>query len=126
MSAAATKIRDGIGKVFDVLRSGVFLDSADTLTLIKASSSANTFSEVFEFTGKWWIEYDEHRKTPKFIIADNSDEVTEAFEEGTHFKVNDDVYVIDRGATLPPLGASMMWTVYAQREAKRGQFQELW
>jgi hypothetical protein len=126
MSNAANAIRGGIGKVFDVLRSGVFLDTSDTLTLVKASGTANSYLDIVEVTSKWWIEYDDVRKSPKLLIAEKSDELVEAFDEATHFKVNDAVYAIDKAAKDEPLAASMMWTVYAERQPKRGQFVDLW
>jgi hypothetical protein len=126
MAEIADDIREAIGEVFDILRGDVFLDASDTMTLVKPSGTANSYSDIVEITGKWWVEYDDRRKSPKLMIADNADEIEEAMAEATHFKVNDTVYAIDKGSTIPPIGASTMWTVYGERQPKRGQFVDLW
>jgi hypothetical protein len=122
-----SKIQAGIGKVFDVLRSDVFLDRTDTLTLLTASTSANEFDEFFEIESKWFYEYeDELRKSLILRIADSSDDLTTTMETATHIRINEDVYAIRRGDTLPPKGTSFMWTIFADRRASKGNFVELW
>ncbi|MCA1589175.1 MAG: hypothetical protein LC734_02050 [Acidobacteria bacterium] len=120
------KVTPKVAKVFDKLRNGKVFNPSDTLTLLKADVNEREYAEVLEVSGSWYLSYDKFRKSPKLSIADTSEDITIAMAEATHFRINDNVYVIDDGGKLAPIGGSIMWTVFGERDAKRSNHVELW
>ena len=122
--AVNANIRDAVSGVFDSLR-GLFFEGS-SLTLCKASSTADAFTEVAVIDAGWFLKYDKFRQAFVLEIAADSDELTDAMADATHVKVDDDYYLISAADTLPPKGLDLTWKIVCQRFTQRGQFKSIY
>lgn len=121
--SAHTDLVDGLGEAFDVL-SDEFLQGA-TITLCKASSTADTFDTVLAIDSKRFFEYSNYRKNFLLEIADDSSQLTTAMASATHVKVNNDYYVIIAEDTTAPNSTDATWKIFCDRYERRGHYSQL-
>jgi hypothetical protein len=123
MADVQRDIQAAVGEVYDTLRGDVFFDASDRIYLLKASETADEFTDVCEVTGQWFFEYSEFRQALTLTIAKSYDELTSAIDEATHIRIESgrdtdarsDYYRIRTGDTVPPLGVGLEWKLYCER-----------
>lgn len=111
--------------VFDTL-TPLFFDNATELKLLKQSDATNVFDEITTLDDSWFFQYSEFRQNFLLQISRDDDDLTEEIQEATHVQIDDDVYVIRTGDTLPPKGTDVTWKLFCERFAARSQFQSLY
>ena len=126
MAEVHNDIQEAVGEVFDELRNDLFLDFDDELSLLKADTASNAFSEVWQIDDSWFFEYDGFNKVFRLKISDSSDDLTDAMAEATHVKINDDVYAIRRADILPPMGTNVFWKLLCDRFTDKSNYVEMW
>lgn len=94
--------------------------------LMKASDSNRTFVEIREIFDKRFFEYRAYRQQFQLEISDAHDLVADAIADATHVKIDDDIYVIAQGDTVPPKGTDVTWKLFCERFAAREQFAPLY
>lgn len=121
--SANVDIREGMAEAFDVL-SEEFIPGV-TVTLLVASDVYGEYDDILEVASKRFFEYSNYRKNFLLEIADDSDELTDAIEQSTHVRIDDDVYVIVEGDTVPPTSTDTTWKIYCDRFEDKGRFKDL-
>lgn len=103
-----------MAKANNALR-GVFMDPALTMTLLKPAEDENEYEILLELEKDWFFKWDASSQNFRFEIARDDDQLTDAMDAATHIAVDNDIYRIADGDTLPPVGIDVMWRIYAER-----------
>lgn len=111
-----------VGKVYDKVWKRLE-GSYTEVKFLKQSPTTRTFDTVATLD-KWFFEYSEFRQAFVLQIAYNGD-LQEDISDATHVQIDDDVYVIRRGDTLPPKGTDVTWKFFCERFPQRAQMSPL-
>jgi hypothetical protein len=114
MSLAHDALLEGIGIANDTLRD-VFMPTYLVVTLLQPSETANEFLPVLELEDKWFFEYSAFRQQFLFKIARDDELLTQAIGEATHIALDNEIYVIAQGDTVPPMGIDVEWKLFCTR-----------
>lgn len=115
MAKAHQALLRGSAKVNDAMRKA-FMPDTTVITLCRPSETENDYEVVLEIDNLWAPpSYDRTRQQFVFEIARDDDQLTEAMDAATHLAVNNDIYAISDGDTVPPLGTDVAWKLYCTR-----------
>jgi hypothetical protein len=109
---------------FNALRD-VFFPPESILKLLKISDTENDYETVDVLDRDWYLKYSEYRQAFKLSIARDYFDFIEDVRIATHVAVNDEIYVIRDGDTLPPQGSNPVWTLYCERFESKAGFSSL-
>jgi len=109
-----TALQKGLAKANNALR-GVFMDPDVTITLLKPAEDENEYEALLELDSAWFLKWDGLSQRFRFEIARDDDQLTDAMDAATHIAVDNDIYRIADGDTVPPIGVDVMWRIYAER-----------
>lgn len=99
---------------------------ADNGTLpVPTVTRSNAFADVLTISTKRFWEYSNFRKNTLLEIGDTSAAITAAMAEATHVSIDDDIYTIIAGDTLPPSGTLPVWRIYLDLFERRDHYTRL-
>lgn len=107
---ASTDLREGLAEAYDTLADE--FQNGVSVTLLKVSSTVDSFDTVRVISSKRFFEYSNFRKNTLLEIADTSAQLTIDMGLATHVSIGSEVYVIRSGDTLPPSGTNPVWQLY--------------
>lgn len=109
-----TALQKGMAKANNALR-GVFFSPDLVMTLLKPAEDENEYEALLELQDSWFFKWDRFSQSFRFEISRDDDQLTDAMDAATHIAVDNDIYRISDGDTVPPVGVDVMWRIYAER-----------
>lgn len=113
---ASVSIRKGMGKVFNAL-SKQFLYNVQ-VKLLKVNQTTDEYDTIFDIQEKRFLEYTNNRKNLMLEIAEDYEALTDTVDEATHIQVDDDIYVILVGDTIPPKSTDVTWKLFGELDTR--------
>lgn len=114
------EIIQGIAEAFDELR-GVFFPG-ETLNLLDIDEATNDFNVLLTVDSGWYLEYAEYRSQFKLSVATADIDFAAQVNKSSHVRVGEQVYLIEKGDTLPPQGGQIDWKLFCSRGFSKSAF----
>lgn len=100
-------------------RRGLFFEENSTCYLIKRDGDAHDFSVVQKIISGWYLEYSDLRGQFELLIATDQSNFGSQIAFSDAVAVNDEVYEIAQGDSLPPNGNNLIWKLRCERTGEK-------
>lgn len=94
--------------------------------LLCVSEDSDEFETVREITENVFFEFEDNRKKVALQVAEDSQELTDDMNQATHIEIDDEIFVINAGDTIPPSMTDVTWKLSGDLyERKQAQYSRL-
>lgn len=123
--ALRERLNAKVGRAFTKV-SKKFFEPGTEIEFLQINDATGNFNIVDSKAANWWLEYDSFRKQFLLQVVDIEVVMKQTMETATHFRLDEDVYVIAAGDVTEPKASDVTWKIYCEKFVARSQFRPLY